>query len=170
MTAQRQENKGLRFKIAGLAAIAGLFFGLAGQAADVQAASTERIVVNRHTALAIDGFDPVAYFTDADALAGRPDVEASDRGAIWRFRNEGNRAIYLAHPEIYSPRFGGYDPTDVARGKPVPGRAQIWLIRGERLYLFSREESRDAFAVAPDRFLDQADEKWPELMETLSSY
>ena len=170
MTAQRQENKDQRLKIACLAAITGLLAGFLQQSTEVRGASTERIVVNRHTALAIDGFDPVAYFTDADALAGRPDVEASDRGAIWRFRNEGNRAIYLAHPEVYGPRFGGYDPTDVARGKPVPGRAQIWLIRGERLYLFSRKESRDAFAVAPDRFLDQADQKWPELMETLSSY
>ena len=170
MTAQRQENKDRRLKIARLAAIAGLFFGLAGQAVRVEAASTERIVVNRNTALAIDGFDPVAYFTDKDALVGRQDIEVSDRGAIWRFRNEGNRAIYLAHPEVYGPRFGGYDPTDVARGKPVPGRAQIWLIRGERLYLFNREESRDAFAAAPDRFLEQADEKWPQLMETLSSY
>lgn len=170
MTAQRQENKGQRPKIVFLAVIAGLFIGLAGQAAQVCAASTERVVVNRHTGLAIDGFDPVAYFTDADALPGQPDVEASGQGAIWRFRNEGNRAVFLAHPEVYGPRFGGYDPTDVARGKPVPGRAQIWLIRGERLYLFSREESRDAFAAAPERFLEQADTKWPVLSETLSNY
>jgi hypothetical protein len=170
MTAQRQENKGQRLKIAPLVAIAGFLIGLAGQVTQVGAASTERVVVNRHTGLAIDGFDPVAYFTDADALAGQPDIETSDQGAIWRFRNAGNREAFLAHPEIYGPRFGGYDPTDVARGKPVPGRAQIWLIRGERLYLFSREESRDAFAAAPERFLDQADAKWPELAETLSSY
>ena len=32
------------------------------------------------------------------------------RGAIWRFRNEGNRAAFAADPEVYMPRFGGYDP------------------------------------------------------------
>jgi YHS domain-containing protein len=167
MTAQRQENKGQALKIVRLAAISGLLAVLAGHAF---AASTERIVVNRHTALAIDGFDPVAYFTDKDALQGRPEIEASDQGAIWRFRNEGNRSIFLEYPDIYGPRFGGYDPTDVARGKPVPGRAQIWLISKGRLYLFSREESRDAFASTPERYLEQADAKWPALMETLSSY
>ena len=170
MTAQRQENKGRRLKIASLASIAALLAGLAGPVARVQAASTERIVVNRHTGLAIDGFDPVAYFTDAEALAGRLDIEALDRGAIWRFRNEGNRAIYLAHPEVYGPRFGGYDPLDVARGTPVAGRAQLWIIHGERLYLFSREQSRDAFAAEPTRFIDGADARWPALMEALSSY
>ena len=170
MTAQRQENKGQRLKIASLTAIAGFLIGLAGQVSQVRAASTERVVVNRHTGLAIDGFDPVAYFTDANAVAGKPDIETSDQGTVWRFRNSGNRDAFLAHREIYTPRFGGYDPTDVARGKPVPGRAQIWFIRGERLYLFNREESRDAFAAAPDQFLEQADAKWPELSETLSSY
>lgn len=170
MTAQRQKNKGQRLKIAPLAAIAGFVIGLAGQPANVGAASTERIVVNRHTGLAIDGYDPVAFFTDANALMGQPDIEASDGGAIWRFRNEGNREAFLAHPEIYGPRFGGYDPTDVARGKPVPGRAQIWLIRGAHLYLFSREESRAAFDAAADSVLEQADAKWPALSETLSSY
>ncbi|MBI3699559.1 MAG: hypothetical protein HY242_03840 [Afipia sp.] len=167
MTAPRQENKGPAPKIVRLAAISGLLAMLAGGAF---AASTERIVVNRLTALAIDGYDPVAYFTDKDALQGQPEFEASDQGAIWRFRSAANRAIYLEHPDIYGPRFGGYDPTAVARGKPVPGRAQIWLIDHERLYLFSREESRDQFAASPQRLLEQADAKWPALVETLSNY
>lgn len=170
MTAQRQENKGQRLKIACLAAFAGVLAGFAAPVTNAHAASTERVVVNGRTGLAIDGFDPVAYFTDKNALAGQPNVEVSSQGAIWRFRNEGNRAIFLAHPDIYGPQFGGYDPTDVARGKPVPGRAQIWLISGERLYLFNRVESLDAFAATPGRFLEQAEDKWPGLMETLSSY
>ena len=106
------------------------------------AATTERVVVNRYSGLAIDGFDPVAYFTDAEAARGAPDVEAAQGGAIWRFRSEANRAAFMAHPEVYGPQFGGYDPVDVARGRAVAGRPQLWLIAGQRLYLFSREESR----------------------------
>jgi hypothetical protein len=30
------------------------------------AATTERLVVDRHTGVALYGFDPVAYFTDAE--------------------------------------------------------------------------------------------------------
>ena len=139
-------------------------------AIDVRAASTERLVVNRHTGLVIDGFDPVAYFTDATALPGQSDVEVSAQGAVWRFRNEANRAVFLAHPDVYGPRFGGYDPTDVARGKPVAGRAQIWLLHRERLYLFSKTESRDAFAADPDGILTQAASRWPALVDSLSDY
>lgn len=136
----------------------------------LHAAASERIVVNRHTGLAIDGFDPVSYFTDATALPGQADVEMSLHGAIWRFRNEGNRAVFSAHPEIYGPGFGGYDPTDVARGKPVAGRAQIFLVHGDRLYLFNREESREAFVADPDTILKKAAARWPALVQTLSDY
>lgn len=166
MTAQRQENKGLHLRIACLAVLA----VAAGPVGAAWAAGTERVVVNRHSGLAIDGFDPVAYFTDADAAKGLPDIEASTGGAVWRFRNEANRAAFLAHPDIYGPRFGGYDPVDVARGKTVAGQARLWLVSGERLYLFSREDNRSAFAADPDAVLSQAGGKWPALVETLSGY
>jgi len=142
----------------------------AGPAARAWAAVTERVVVNRHSGLAIDGFDPVAYFTDAAPTPGEPDIEASAAGAVWRFRNEANRAVFLAHPDIYGPRFGGYDPVDVAQGKAVAGRAQVWLISGERLYLFSRDENRAAFAADPEGIAKRANGQWPALVETLSNY
>lgn len=155
-------------RIACLVALTGAI-GLAGPCAEAWAV-TERVVVNRHNGLAIDGFDPVAYFTDAEAAKGLSDVEASQSGAVWRFRNEANRAAFLAHPEIYGPRFGGYDPVEAASGKVVAGRAQLWLISGERLYLFSREENITAFAAGPQDILKQAGARWPALLETLSGY
>jgi hypothetical protein len=165
MTARRQENKVRYLRIACLAGLA-----ILGRPPAEAWAVTERVVVNRHSGLAIDGFDPVAYFTDAEAAKGLPDVEASQSGAVWRFRNDANRAFFLAHPEIYAPRFGGYDPVDAARGNIVAGRAQLWLISGERLYLFSREDNRSAFAADPAAVLKRAGSKWPALLETLSAY
>lgn len=165
MTARRQENKGQRLGIACLAVLAGLAGPYTGASA-----VTERVVVNRHSGLAIDGYDPVAYFTDAEAAKGLPDIEASEGGTVWRFRNEANRAVFLAYPDIYGPRFGGYDPVDVARGNTVAGQARLWLVSGERLYLFSREDNRSAFAADPGAVLKQAGGKWPALVETLSAY
>ena len=132
------------------------------------AATTERVVVNRFTGLAIDGFDPVAYFIDGQPVLGLPDFEAWQAGAVWRFHNEGNRASFLAHPDVYGPRFGGYDAVDVARGVSVAGTPRLWVIVGERLYLFEREANRDAFAADPEHFVPQADARWPELEQTLA--
>jgi hypothetical protein len=162
---------GLRW--AGLAGISLLLasFVLAsfGAPADpAQAATTERVVVNRYTGLAIEGFDPVAYFVDARPEVGLAGFEASDAGAVWRFRNEGNRASFVAHPDIYGPRFGGYDPVDVARGVTVAGNPRFWLVSGQRLYLFGREQTRDAFAADPERSLREANSHWPRLVQGLA--
>lgn len=169
MTLQRQENKGLRLRFASLAAFAWVVM-LMGSCPALRAAETEQVVVNRFSGLAIDGFDPVAYFTDAQAAKGAPDVEVSENGAVWRFRNDANRAAFVARPDIYGPQFGGYDPIDVARGKAVAGRAQLWLVSGGRLYLFSREESLAAFAANPANTLKVATSEWPVLRATLSDY
>jgi hypothetical protein len=153
MTAQRRE---LKARCRGLALIALLFVVPIGG----RAATTERVVADRFTGLAIGGFDPVAYFTDLAPLLGDAAYELSDEGVVWRFRNDGNRTSFAAHPEIYGPQFGGYDPVDVARGVAYPGNPQLWLVSGQRLYLFGREESRDAFAAAPAAVLAQARKRW----------
>jgi hypothetical protein len=186
MTAQRQEINGWRPRIAFIAPLArligagllwagllgpGLGIGvgtLAGLPFAAKAATTERVIVNRFSGLAIEGFDPVAYFTDAAPEIGLPQFEASEAGAVWRFRNEGNRASFVAHPDIYGPQFGGYDPIDVARGVTVAGNPRFWLIAGQRLYLFGREETRTAFALDPAHVLRQANLRWPDLQQTLA--
>src|SRR4051794_19923013 len=156
MTAQRQETKRKCRQPAFIALLCGLV-----AASVAQGATTERLVTDRFTGLAIGGFDPVAYFTDAGPLAGREDFEAPQAGAVWRFRNEGNRAVFLAHPEVYSPQFGGYDPVDVGRGVALAGNPKFWLIFGQRLFLFGRVETRDAFAADPARFAREARRRWP---------
>ncbi|MDQ8732411.1 YHS domain-containing (seleno)protein [Bradyrhizobium sp. LHD-71] len=131
-------------------------------------ATTERVVVNRFTGLAISGFDPVAYFTEAAAARGFERFEAVQDGAVWRFRNEGNRAAFLGHPEVYAPQFGGYDPVDVGRGKAVEGLPQLWTVYGRRLYLFASTTSKAAFAADPDGFAASAGRRWPKLKQELS--
>jgi hypothetical protein len=90
MTAQRQKRYGSRPRIALFALLAGFFGGLTLDLA-ARASTTERVVVNRYSGLAIAGFDPVAYFTESMALQGLPDFEARESGAVWRFRSEGTR-------------------------------------------------------------------------------
>lgn len=131
------------------------------------AATTERVVVNRFSGLAIEGFDPVAYFVERRPIRGLEQFEAVQGGVVWRFCNEGNRASFLAHPEVYGPRFGGYDPVEIVRGVAFPGNPRFWLVAGERLYLFGREANRDAFAADPD-LRRKAGAHWPEVEQNLA--
>ena len=134
----------------------------------LHAATTQQIVVDHRSGLAINGFDPVAYFVDGAAKLGKEPYEQAHAGVVWRFRNEGNQAAFVADPDIYMPRFGGYDPVAVARGVAVPGDPRLWLIVGERLYLFYTPEARDTFLGDAESLGATADRRWPAVQLTLS--
>jgi hypothetical protein len=126
------------------------------------------VVVNPATGLAISGVDPVGYFTDGKPVFGRPDVELTYDGTVWRFENEGNRAAFKADPDVYMPRFGGYDPVAIAQGKWVAGYPLFWAVVGERLYLFYDEAARAAFLADAGRIIDTATRKWPAVASTMA--
>jgi hypothetical protein len=163
MTAARQERKSRHSGVVSMA-IAGIFAVVSSLVLDsgaTDAATSELVVINRHTGLAIDGFDPVAYFVDSVQSIGRPELELQSGGATWRFRNEGNRAAFAADPEVYMPRFGGHDPVALSRGAATPGSPELWAIAGQRLYLFYNEAARAAFAADPDNVAAVAERNWP---------
>ena len=162
MTAARQERKSCRLIVAGLVGA----LALAATAA-IGAATTEMVVVNRYTGLAIDGFDPVAYFVDATPKQGRPELELRSGGVTWRFQNEGNRSAFAADPAVYAPRFGGHDPMAVARGAATPGHPELWTIAEQRLYFFYSAEARTAFAQDPSSAIEAAERYWPQVQRAL---
>jgi len=170
MTTARQERK--QFGIA-LAALTVGFFGAfvappAAELSSARAATTERIVVDWHTGLAIDGYDPVAYFTDGKPLAGSADFELRYGGAVWRFRNIGNREAFVARPDVYMPQFGGYDPLGIAHGAAVAGNPLLWRINGERLFLFYDGARAGTFDADPARAIAAAERQWPQVKRALS--
>jgi len=164
MTAARQPGKSWQalWILLGLVLYSGLF-----GPGPSRATADERIVVNSQSGLAISGFDPVVYFTDGAPNADLPDIELSQSGAVWRFRNEGNRAAFAGHPDVYTPRFGGYDPVAIARGTSVPGHPMVWVVLSERLYLFYNNAARAAFIAHPGRIIEAATRKWPEVARTM---
>lgn len=164
MTAWRQWRKPAAYILA---------LALAGLAAPVLqgiavAATTERVVSDTHSGLAIGGYDPVAYFTDRRPVMGRPSLELSFAGVVWRFDNEGNRAAFVADPDVFMPRFGGHDPISVGRGASAPGHGMLWAIVEDRLYLFVSATTREAFLGNPHSGIDAAERAWPAVLRTLS--
>lgn len=169
MTAARQERKSRRIRGAGAALLAVVSAWWAAQAMHhARAATTELVVVNRHTGLAIDGVDPVSYFVDSAPKIGHPALELRYAEASWRFSNEGNRAAFAADPEVYAPRFGGHDAIGVARGAATPGYPDLWVIVSGQLYLFHSARSRAAFAANPDHAIGAATRRWPQVQRTLA--
>ena len=58
--------------------------------------------------VAIDGYDPVAYFRVGQALKGSENFTFYWNDAEWRFINAEHRDLFAANPNSYAPRHGGF--------------------------------------------------------------
>lgn len=133
----------------------------------VQAATTERIVNDPRSGVALYGYDPVAYFIDRAARPGVADYEYHFAGLTWRFRSEANRAAFARSPQSFVPEFGGYDPVAVAEGVPLEGHPAFFAISDGKLLLFAREESLARFLANPKNLLEAAADAWPGVEKKL---
>ncbi|HEX3938209.1 MAG TPA: YHS domain-containing (seleno)protein [Xanthobacteraceae bacterium] len=167
-TARRKRKQYWAAAEACAGAMLGLVLVLASGVPWTPAVAGEPFVVDWHTGLAIDGYDPVAFFTEAKPVAGSDDCEYHYGGVVWRFANIGNRAAFAASPNVYMPQYGGYDPIGIAQGIAVPGNPNVWLVIGERLFLFYNDDRREKFAANPDRVISPADRAWPAVAGRLT--
>jgi hypothetical protein len=172
MTSARQRQKSRRPDIAaataaGLAASVLAALALAALAPAAHAGLTQQIVVDWHSGLAIDGYDPVAFFTDGKPTPGSGALELRYDGVVWRFCNIGNRAAFAERPDVYMPQYGGYDPVGIAHGVAVPGTPDLWTIVDDRLFLFYNAAQRAKFLNDSGRFIASASRKWPDVRSDL---
>lgn len=113
--------------------------------------------------VAIGGYDPVAYFTMGEAVEGSAGISHEWRGAVWRFTSKAHRDLFVAEPEKYAPRFGGYCAWAVAKGKTAGIDPEAWSIVDGKLYLnynrkIQRKWEKDAAAN-----ITKAEANWPRL-------
>ena len=85
--------------------------------------------------LAVQGYDVVAYATEAAAIRGRAEFESRWNGAVWRFASAAHRDQFAAQPERYAPQFGGYCAWAVSRGYTADVDPEAWKIVDGKLYL-----------------------------------
>jgi YHS domain-containing protein len=132
-----------------------------------KAATTERVISDPNSGLALYGFDAVAYFIDGAARTGNGSHEFRFAGLTWRFRSAANRAAFADAPQRYVPEFGGYDPIAVAGGMPVEGNPAHFAVSGGKLFLFAREESLARFLANPTGTIEAAEHSWPQVVKKL---
>lgn len=118
------------------------------------------VVVNPLTGVAIDGMDPVSYFTESEPLRGSPDFEYVWAGVPWYFASEANRQVFARAPWVYAPRFGGFGTTALARGFLSDGSPRIYAVFSNRLYFFYSAGNRQAFDAAKVAVIEAAEQAW----------
>ncbi len=91
--------------------------------------------------VAIKGYDPVSYFTDAKAVRGSAEHMVEWLGAVWYFASEEHKLRFAANPVEFAPQYGGYCAIGMAgdtRTNDIDPEA--WTIIDGKLYLsYSKE-------------------------------
>ena len=119
--------------------------------------------VNATGGLAIQGYDPVAYFTDGRPRHGAAAHAFDWHGARWLFVSARHRDMFAADPERYAPRYGGFCAYGMAGGYKAPVDPEAFSIVEDRLYLnYSDSIRRDWMADIPG-FVAKADAAWPRV-------
>jgi YHS domain-containing protein len=117
-----------------LVLITALFFGLS-TAHSQTALRTKHY--NLEKGVAIQGYDPIAYFTQSKAVKGSKDISASVEGVTYYFSSQANKDLFLKDPKKFEPQYGGWCAYAMgANNEKVEIDPATFKIVGSKLYLF----------------------------------
>ena len=128
-------------------------------------AQTKTLLNLDKTGVAIQGYDPVAFFTDSKPVKGKPEFPARHNGALYYFASKEHRELFKGNPAKYEPVFGGYCAYGVSKGRLVEIDVEAFQIVNGRLLLQYSKGVRDEFNKDGRGNLAKAEANWPELVE-----
>lgn len=87
--------------------------------------------------VAIQGYDPVSYFTSEEPLEGNSGINYTHEGVTYYFANEENYEAFKANPGKYEPAYGGWCAYAMGDdGSKVKIDPETYKIIDGELYLF----------------------------------
>ena len=115
--------------------------------------------------VAINGYDPVAYFTEGEATKGSYTITALHNDALYRFATEEHKAAFEANPEAYLPAYGGYCAFGAAMGFKFDGDPTYWKIVDNKLYLNLSEDIQQRWEGDIPGFIEKASANWDTIAD-----
>lgn len=92
---------------------------------------------NLESNIAIQGYDPVTYFSVGKAQKGKKEFAVSIRNAIYYCYSAENKKLLETNPDKYEPQYGGWCAYAMgANGEKVEIDPQTFKIINGKLYLF----------------------------------
>ena len=122
-----------------------------------------------HSMPGINGYDPVAYFTEGKPVKGNGWNVTEHDGVIYMFANKKNRKKFEADPQMYLPAYGGYCAYGVAVGKKFEIDPEAWKIESGKLYLNLDAEIQKKWLKDIPGYIQKANANWPDILEKAPS-
>ena len=116
--------------------------------------------------IAIQGYDPVAYFTKSAPTKGNPQISAKHDGAIYLFASTTHRDTFLVNPEKYVPAYGGYCAYGVAKGYTVKIDPASWAVENGVLYLNYDKKVQNDWNKERKMYISDANKQWVKMVSS----
>jgi YHS domain-containing protein len=124
--------------------------------------------LNLEKGLAIQGYDPVAYFTNK-AVKGENKFSVNHQGAIYYFSSEANKKHFLENPLKYEPQYGGWCAFAMGDyGKKIEIDPKTFKIVDGKLYLFYNayfNNTLKSWNKDEKNLKSKADKNWSNLLK-----
>ena len=115
---------------------------------------------------ALQGYDPVAYFTEKAAVKGQPTIHHTHDGVKYYFNTAANRDAFVASPQRYMPAYGGWCATAMAKGEKVEIDPKNFKVTNDRLFLFFNAwygDAKKAWVKDEPAQITLADTNWKKI-------
>ncbi|MES2409951.1 MAG: YHS domain-containing (seleno)protein [Bacteroidota bacterium] len=114
-----------------------LFFVLISIATFGQTAAKRAAEFNLEKKVAIQGYDPVAYFIQKKAVKGKATIATTYEGVTYNFSSQANKDLFLKNPSGYEPQYGGWCAYAMgANGEKVEINPETFKIVDGKLNLY----------------------------------
>lgn len=87
--------------------------------------------------LAIEGYDPVAYFKQHLAVKGHKEWAVLHQEVLYYFSSAANKEEFKKNPSLYEPQYGGWCAYAMgSKGEKVSVDPKTFKVTNGKLYLF----------------------------------
>jgi len=109
----------------------------------------------------LDGYDPVAFFTDGKPVPGSTAFQSTYRGAVYHFASAAHKETFDKEPAKYEPQFGAFCAYAVSVGRTAPIDVNTFSIINGRLVVQHNARAVGLWNKDPQLSLKHADKYWP---------
>lgn len=142
-----------------------IFTLLIAVSSTIAIAQTESSIVyaNLKNGIAIQGYDPVAYFTVSKPTPGDKTIQSNYGGATYYFATQENKAAFAKNPEQYIPQYGGFCAFGMSEGYEAPIKPEAFTIVEDKLYLNYNLKVREDWSKNKEARIVKATVNWGEI-------
>ena len=130
---------------------------------DAQVAAKVLVNVDEE-GVAVSGFDPTGYATEAKAVPGVGEQAVQHGGATYWFATAAHKAAFEAAPAKFVPHYGGYCAYAMSQGRLSPIQPEQFEIVDGQLLLFTNAELKKLFDADRAALKAKADANWPQMV------